>query len=127
MSATPDEKRGRRIRDPELVRELHLRWRGSCALDELGDCDEARYGLHHIHNKPRDDVEANLVMLCGDGVRGHHGLVTVNDYAACRALGIYIVLHRLDTMAYLGEKLGGPVAAAEWMRRQLYWGDVVIA
>lgn len=104
-----------------------MAWRGTCALDELGGCDPARYSLHHVHNKPRDDVQANLVMLCGDGTVGHHGLVTAHDYATCRALGIYLVLHRLDTLEYLGAKLGGPVGASEWLRSQLYWDDVVTA
>jgi hypothetical protein len=108
------------VRDPELLRELHVLWRGSCVLDELGDCDVARYSLHHVHRHPRDDEEANLVMLCGDGTRGHHGRIEAHDRATCVRLAAYLIRERLDTMAYLGEKLGGVVAAREWLCSQLY-------
>ena len=123
----PDPRPRKRVRDPELLRELHVLWRGSCVLDELGDCVETRYSLHHVHNKPRDDVRDNLVMTCGDGTTGHHGLITAHDYATCRALGLYLVRFRPDTMTYLGLKLGGPAAVGEWFRAQLHWHDVVTA
>ena len=120
MSAA-DPRPPRRVRDPELLRTLHVQWRGSCALDDQGGCREDRYSLHHVLNKPRDDVQANLVMLCGDGTTGHHGLVTAHDHHACIRLGHHLVTERLDTMAYLGAKLGGVNAVREWLRWQLHY------
>lgn len=123
--AKPDPRPARRVRDVELLRTLHMRWRGTCVLDDLGDCDRRcdaylfLYSLHHIHRHPRDDVQANLVMLCGDGVRGHHGLITRNDARTLTALGLYVVTHRLDTLTYLTDKLGGDEQAKEWLRRSL--------
>jgi hypothetical protein len=101
-----------------MLRYLHRAWRGMCVLDELGDC-ESSFSLHHIHRHPRDDVRANLVMLCGDGVSGHHGLITDEDETARRALGTYIVWYRLDTLTYLTDKLGGDEQAKAWLRRAL--------
>lgn len=115
----PDLKPRRRVRDPELLRTLHTIWRGTCVLDGEGTCITTRYSLHHIHNKPRDDVQANLVMLCGDGVQGHHGQLTAEAVPARKALGIYLATSRLDTLNYLAEKLGDE-QAAEWLRTRLY-------
>jgi len=117
---TPDPKQGPRIRDLELLTRLHTAWRGECVLADMGDCFAMRYSLHHVLNKPRDDVEANLVMTCGDGVAGHHGLLTAEDEDARRALGAYLTAHRPDTMAHLALRLGGSPAAAEWLCRRLY-------
>lgn len=116
----PDPKYPQRVRDPELLRRLHIAWRGSCALDELGDCDETRYSLHHILNKPRDDVEANLAMVCGHGTSGHHGKLESRDRETCQHFAVYLMRRRLDTMAYLGEKLGGVNGVREWLRNRLY-------
>lgn len=113
-----DPKPPNRVRDLELLATLHVRWRGTCVLDELGDC-VSRYSLHHIHRHPRDDVQANLVMLCGDGTTGHHGLITAEDETARATLGLYLVTQRLDTMTYLTEKLGSDEAARQWLRSSL--------
>lgn len=110
-----------RITDPDLIADLHLEWK-ECVLCLA--VYPTRLSLHHIHNKPRDDVRANLVLLCGDGVSGCHGLITVNDFAKCRELGIYLVKHRLDTMEYLGKKLGF-LQATEWMRHQWHLDQVM--
>ena len=119
---TPDPKPPPRIRDLERLKDLHIRWRGDCVLanDDDDDCYRSRYSLHHIHRHPRDDVEPNLVMLCGHGTVGHHGLIEAHDRLTCQALGIYLIRYRLDTMEYLGLKLGGVVAVREWLRSQLY-------
>lgn len=116
----PDPRPPRRVRDTELLRRLHIEWRGSCALEHLGDCDESYYSLHHVLNKPRDDVEANLAMLCGHGTSGHHGKITENDRETCQHFAVYLIRRRLDTMRYLGEKLGGVNEVREWLRARLY-------
>ncbi len=120
---TPDPKYPRRVRDPELLRVLHIEWRGDCVLEGMpgvGKCRQHRFGLHHVHNKPRDDVRENLVMLCGDGTTGHHGLVTAHYHVVCRALAHHLLVDRLDTIEYLGQKLGGVLAVKEWLNSQLH-------
>ena len=88
-----------RIRNPELLTELHLRWR-ECAL-----CGRTQQlSLHHISNKPRDDVEADLVMLCGHGTTGCHGDIEAHNATRRAELASYIRECRLDTCAYLDEK-----------------------
>lgn len=113
----PNPKPAKRIKDPELLRRLHLAWQ-ECALCHGTAYSEGRLSLHHIHKHPRDDVQANLVMLCGDGVRGCHGKITAEDPATKLRLGAYITLYRFDTMEYLAEKLGGPVAVVEWAHQR---------
>lgn len=116
MSADP--KPPARVRDPELLRRLHLKWR-DCALSlaDLPYClGVSRLSLHHIHKHPRDDLRENLVMLCGSGTTGCHGAVERADPDARRELAKYIRFYRPDTYAYLIEKLGGVEAAREWLR-----------
>lgn len=96
------------------MRALHLRWR-SCAL--CGS-STARLSLHHIHKHPRDDVEGNLVMLCGDGVLGCHGSLEAEITVTRRALGRYITAKRPDVLRYLRGKLGDE-AADDWLERRL--------
>lgn len=59
-------------------------------------------------------------MLCGDGVRGHHGAITRNERRACQRLAAYLIRYRLDTLEHLGWRLGGLLAVQEWFRSQLY-------
>lgn len=99
--------------------ELHERWT-TCALCEAGAPGKCagrhgRLSLHHIHKHPRDDVEANLVMLGGDGTSGHHGLVEAADGRVLLALARYIRVMRPDTFGYLTTKLGGTIQASEWL------------
>lgn len=110
----PDPKAAPRVRDPDLLRDLHLRWR-CCAL-----CGSSGpLSLHHIIRHPRDDLEANLIMLCGDGVRGCHGKVEARDADTLRALGNYILQGRPDTVAHLAYRLGSTDAAQVWFMRQM--------
>jgi hypothetical protein len=100
-------------RDPGLLAVLHLRWR-CCAL-----CGETwPLSLHHVSNKPRNDVEANLVMVCGSGTTGCHGLITVNDDDKRRELALYLREKRPDTLAYLEETFPRE-GADNWLQRVL--------
>jgi hypothetical protein len=110
-----------RVKDPELLKRLHLVW-DECVIAD-GTCKPS-LSLHHIHKHPRDDLEENLAMLCGDGVTGHHGLIESHDRQACAELAAYLIRNRLDTMEYLGRKLGGVNAVREWMRNQLHADDL---
>jgi hypothetical protein len=120
---TPDPPPPPRVKDPELMEALHREWL-ECALVMtdaprcIGGLIDGR-SLHHIHRHPRDDVRANLVMLCGDGVRGCHGAITENEPETCRLLGRHIREQRPDTFAYLTQKLRGSIQADEWLRRYL--------
>lgn len=102
-----------RIRNPELLAELHLRWK-ECAL-----CRATwPLSLHHIVKHPRNDVEGNLVMLCGDGVQGCHGMIEAGDQNTLYALGRHIHDERYDSIVYIYEHLGA-TAGREWMRQHL--------
>jgi hypothetical protein len=94
---------------------LHSKWR-ECAL-----CGEHRgkLSLHHVSKHPRDDLEANLVMLCGDGVSGCHGAVEAGVRETKEELGRYIYGHRPDVIEYLAERKGGKERALAWMERTL--------
>lgn len=102
-----------RTRDRELLRSLHLEWR-ECAL-----CGATSpLSIHHISKHPRDDERANLVMLCGHGTTGCHGLIEAWDHSTVTALGKYILHSRGDTIAYLYERLGA-IAAQEFFKNNL--------
>lgn len=113
-----DPKPEGRIRNPRLLRELHVRWK-CCAL-----CGSTTNGLslHHISRHPRDDEEGCLVMLCGSGTTGCHGRVEARDPVILRLLGEHILKARPDTIAYLYERKG-VTAAQEFIRRH-YMADL---
>lgn len=114
-----DFKDGPRIKDPELMKQAH--W----AFDECVICGGIDISIHHI--LPRggwcgiagDDVWENLVPLCGSGTTGCHGGVEHGVDAVCRALGLYVLRERPDTMTYLERKLGSADARGEFLRRSL--------
>ncbi len=111
-----DAKPAPRVRDPELLRRLHLRWR-DCALCGTPIGRTRRLSLHHIYRHPRDDVEGNLVMLCGDGVTGCHGDVEARREEALADLRRVIEEERHDVIEYLDGKLGGLDQALAWLDR----------
>lgn len=115
MVATP--RPAGRKRDPELLRVLHLRWK-ECALCFATRYDAGRLSLHHISRHPRDDVEGNLVMLCGDGVRGCHGLIEAHELNKQQELARHLREERPDALEYLDERFpqeGGD----HWIQRVL--------
>lgn len=114
----PDFKQGKRIRDSTVMRDLHRRG-GWCVI-----CEKTTgLTLHHVLPKgpPHfgDDVEANLVFLCGSGTTGCHGEIENADKTARTALGLFLLENRQDVLEYLQGKLGRS-AAREWLRRHLH-------
>lgn len=103
-----------RISDPELLRHLHWEW-VECAICGVAG---VRLSLHHVLKSPRQDLREGLVMLCGDGVQGCHGLIESNDREARRALAQHIIDCRPDIFRHLIDRLG-EVAAADWIDRRL--------
>ncbi len=108
-----DPKPEPRVRDPELLRSLHRRW-SECALCGT---TRGRLSLHHVLKRPRDDMEGNLVMLCGDGTTGCHGKVEAHDTETLRLLRDHIEWCRADTIDYLDWRLGSLDRAADWLDR----------
>jgi hypothetical protein len=109
-----DPKPESRIRDPLLLRDLHYEWK-ECALCLT---TSERLSLHHICKHPRDDVRGNLVMLCGSGTTGCHGLVEDRDKATCALLGAHVRKERPDVLEHLRWRFGQE-AAVEWLDRHL--------
>lgn len=116
-ASSADPKPRARIRDKDLLRRLHLRWR-ECALAD-GTCAHG-LSLHHISKHPRDDVEGNLVMLCGSGTTGHHGRIEAWNETGRRALGTYLLLERPDVLDYIANRYGN-VEGAAWLEAQKLW------
>lgn len=114
----PDPRPAGRIRDPDLLAVLHREWE-ECALCYETAYSFGRLSLHHIHKHPRNDVRANLVMLCGDGVRGCHGRIEAHDPETRAALCVYILAERPDTILYLNDLLGGEEPTREWLHRDV--------
>lgn len=112
-----DPKPAGRTRNGELLAVLHMRWQ-ECALCYGTKYTEGRLSLHHISRHPRDDVEGNLVMLCGDGTRGCHGLIEAHELNKQRELASYLRTWRSDTLAYLDARFPQEGADA-WLQRVL--------
>ena len=86
---------------PQRWQEIRERRLGPCYVClELGVEQELSSTLHHVVAKSLGghDTEGCVVPLCGDGVRGHHGLVERHDVESCQALARYI--QREDDLAY---------------------------
>lgn len=108
-----DPKPAKRVKDKALLRQLHYRWRECCLCGDTG-----RLSLHHVLKHPRDDVSGNLVMLCGDGVRGCHGLIEAHHGPTKRALATYLLAERPDVVLHIRLTLGLD-AAALWFQKAL--------
>lgn len=105
------------------MKALHHEWKECVLCHSVGlgvNFVPVGLSLHHILKHPRDDVRENLVMLCGDGVRGCHGHIEARDPVTCKLLGEHILEFRPDVVSHLGWRLGGPVAASEWLQRHLH-------
>ena len=127
MPATSsDDRPEARRRDPILLANLHLRWQECALADSYVHVRAWEYdlSLHHVSRHPRDDVEANLVMLCGSGTTGCHGRVEARDPETLLELVRYIRRHRPDIVKYLDGKsrahvLEEPRRRSRWRRELL--------
>lgn len=117
--ASPDPKQSRTVRDPKARKAYHLSARQRCAI-----CPTSTdLSLHHVFN--RDDVPANFVLLCGDGVRGCHGRITAENREARLMLGLHIKRERPDIVAHVVARINVPeddreTAARDWFSRRLF-------
>lgn len=113
-SYAPDPRPAKRIKDPAVMKRLHLRGVVCVLCGNKGS-------LHHIYPKGQggDDAESNLCALCGSGTSGHHGLIEDGDVQTRIALGAHLYLDRPDFMFYLQAKLGEG-AAREWLRQKFF-------
>jgi hypothetical protein len=104
----------KRQKNPKVMKKLHSRG-VTCVL-----CRDPG-SLHHVYPRGQggDDVEENIVGLCGSGSSGHHGLIEDGDVAARHELGAYIMAERPDIVFYMQGKLGEE-AGREWLRKRLY-------
>lgn len=80
-----------------------------------------RLSIHHVlpRSQGGDDIEANFVCLCGDGVTGCHGDVEHYRNGVRRILGLHILSERRDTVDYLTTKLGSADRALYWIESRL--------
>ena len=115
--ARPDMKPEPRVKDPVRLSILHSRWR-ECAL-----CGEhrKRLSLHHISKHPKDDVEGNLVMLCGSGTTGCHGEIEGGNRDKKRELGSHILNERDDVLPYLIFRHHTEERARAWVERVYHY------
>jgi hypothetical protein len=83
-----------------------MRWQECALSDSYVHKRDREYhlSLHHVSKHSRDDVEANLVMLCGSGTTGCHGRVELRDPETLLELTRYIRRRRPDIVKYLEEK-----------------------
>lgn len=109
----PDPKPSqRRIVDPKAVLRAKVKHPHCAACGTYGG------DAHHVLSRARggDDVEANIVVLCGSGASGDHGAFHGNPHVVDgvrrdaawvkHRVGAHIAEWRPDVLAYLAEKLG---------------------
>lgn len=110
--SSADPKPKKRVRDRELMKQLHLD-RGVCCL-----CENYHPSSHLHHVYPRgqggDDVRENLVFLCFRC----HDRIHANDTQKCAELGQFLARERQDVLSYIDQKLGHP-ASDMWMVKHL--------
>lgn len=125
----PDWKPDRRIKDDGALAAARLRWR------ECAGCGRPGHNGHHVLPKGSpwhgDDVEANIVVICGSGSwRCHgalHGAPYVSEHDGIRwtqqavreAVGRFLLAHRPDTIEYVLTKLGW-TPGREYLRTAYY-------
>lgn len=140
MSGPSDFKPERRIIDPSATRRTLLRYRACIA------CGAPASNGHHLlpvgRGQTGDDVEANILSLCGTGSLGCHGALHGSPYYAVvnvaafasvtastserrdadwvtRRIGERLPAERPDSIAYVLAKLGD-TAGRDFLRRRYH-------
>lgn len=105
-----------RVRDPALIRILHLDPTKECVLCGVVE----RLELHHVLPRAQGggDVHDNLVFLCHEC----HRRITVNDVVARRLLGEYLTDHRPDILTYIRDSFPSPEQGNSWLERRYFVG-----
>lgn len=150
MTGQPHPKpgTGRQIIDPGAVLRAKL------AHPDCAACGEPGGNGHHVLPKDHggDDVDANIVCLCGSGTMRCHGAHHGSPYTESlfrvlrrsaraiktecyterrdaewvnRRVGQHLLEHRRDVIDYVLGKLG-EVAGADYLRRVYYIEDCVV-
>jgi hypothetical protein len=114
VDVQPDWKPAKRVKDKGVMKRLHVRG-VVCVI-----CGN-KASLHHLYPRGQggDDVESNLIGLCGSGTTGCHGLIENGDVVARIALGAYLYLERPDFFFYLQAKLGES-EGREWLKQRYF-------
>lgn len=137
-----DFKPERRIVNLDALRRARLRW------DACAACGGDPGSVHHVlpRGEQGDDVEGNLMVLCGNGTLGCHGALHGNPYTLTRGhegirrtergselwadykteridaawvkerIGMTIARSRPDVVAYFVNKLGA-TAGLDYLAR----------
>lgn len=121
VSGQPDPKPVKRKRKATRVIDRQATTRAVLAQDRCSCCPSRSATGHHVLAKGQggDDVDANIVAVCGSGTTGCHGKIEGADRETRAILGRFLLSERPDTLEYLSGKLG-PSAALEWLRRHLH-------
>jgi hypothetical protein len=115
----PEKRKRKQIRhvDSKATTRAVLRW------TECATCPEPSATGHHVLARGGpyfgDDLEENIVALCGSGTTGCHGKLENEDATTRVRLGVHLIRERPDVLEYLDRKLG-EVPAREWLSRRLY-------
>jgi 5-methylcytosine-specific restriction endonuclease McrA len=113
-SYAPDPRPEKRIKDPAVMKALHVRGVVCALCGNPGTLD-------HIYPKGQggDDVPSNLMGLCGGGTSGCHGLKHSEDVYTRIQIGEHLVEDRPDFMFYIQGKLG-ETEGREWLRKRFF-------
>lgn len=121
----PDPKPDPRIKDSAALARARLLW------DECAACGKPPANGHHVLPKGEggDDVEANIVMVCGSGSWRCHGALHGSPYQdgarrwetaeVYAAVGAFLLARRPDTIEYVLTKLGWS-AGREYLARRYH-------
>jgi hypothetical protein len=101
---TPDPKPRPRIHDPSAMQRAH--YEGDCcvACGVTGPLN-----AHHVLSRARggDDVPENLLLVCGSGTTGCHGMFHAGSWAVAAAIGLALTpAHVAYVLDRLGETAG---------------------
>lgn len=128
MNVKPDPKPQRRKRRRSRIVDPTASKRILLARPRCAACGARATNCHHVLGRPQggDDVDVNLVPLCGSGSQGCHGALHGNPYVAegerwdaarvTSRIGVWIARHP-ETVAYVLERLGDE-PGRDYLRRR---------